>query len=567
MTWWLGFKKISLNYGPPFQGLDDIRADPAVQQAFAHTALLPTDVSPDDSRYLVHPASMDTCIQVALIAAHRSSLKDLKRSFVPTTMEGVSLWAWEGEDFQKLTAGKGRVLATADFHSLRAMTGSFQLLSPLDKPLFEIGKMTCTQYSEALDDLGSEGRHPYLRVLWKPDVDKLDGCLPKNSLVDLIAHKRPTMDILEIMGKSSEYSGLLHTTLESGSSLRRYNTYTVMSSSDEALQTLTEYDNMPGVTLQKFNVEIDETGDKKHDLVIISSIQDDDIAGMINRTQTLLKSSGHVLIPRQIGAKIAEYLELKGLPLLYEDDTFLLLGAANGINPAKDIVLVSRGAPCSFDLSLLEVLSKSRHSVRSVSLSCNELDIDPDAIYISTVESAKTILQDSLMEQELKNLQLISGKARSILWVTHGNLLAGGDPEAAIVLGLGRCLQTEHPTLMFRTLDLDHRDPKMTAAQISIILDTMDDDKVSDDKEFIVKDGVFYVSRLAQDTALDMQYLDSVSTDPVLKEYNPKTSARLRIERVGLLDTLYFEEDEIKPLEDGQAEVEIKALGLNMKVC
>ena len=82
-TWYRGFSSIDMNYGAAFNGLSDIRVDPWGTQATAFSKLLPTNVDVHDSPYLVHPGTMDTCMQAILIAAHSGSLKDLKESFIP----------------------------------------------------------------------------------------------------------------------------------------------------------------------------------------------------------------------------------------------------------------------------------------------------------------------------------------------------------------------------------------------------------------------------------------------------------------------------------------------------
>lgn len=84
-------------------------------------------------------------------------------------------------------------------------------------------------------------------------------------------------------------------------------------------------------------------------------------------------------------------------------------------------------------------------------------------------------------------------------------LLGKVDPNAAIVQGLGRALQTEHVQLTFIAIDLDHSDAQEAAEQTKELLDRFSNEK-SIDKEYILKDGVFHVSRLAQDAVLDKLY-------------------------------------------------------------
>jgi len=205
-TWYNGFKKISLNYGPPFAGLTDILTDPASTQCVATTPMLAEDIDPLDSSYIVHPTTMDTCVQAILIAAHKGSLKELNRSFVPVSMEGVSIWSMHGEFIPPLQPASGKILAEGTVSSLRALHGSCQL-SVNGKPVFEAKRINNIVYAEDLNPEPKLNRHPYLRCLWKPDIEKLSAeALTKffveekpsdtsnvDAPLDLFVHKHPSM--------------------------------------------------------------------------------------------------------------------------------------------------------------------------------------------------------------------------------------------------------------------------------------------------------------------------------------------------------------------------------------
>ncbi|ATZ45185.1 Bcboa9 [Botrytis cinerea B05.10] len=567
-TWYRGFQKVSLNYGPAFNGLSNIRTNPALEEAVADTELCPDGVSEHDSAYIVHPAAMDTCIQVALIGAHKGSLAGLKRSFVPTSMANVSLWSWADDDhITQLTPGKGKVLAHAEFFSLRAMNGWCQLFSPEGKPLFEIEELSCTQYSEALDDLGTIDRHPYLRTVWKPDVDKMVSNLTDNSLLDLIVHKRPGFNICEILNTESMISDNLHRVLESGSSLRRYKTYTVMALGDVDIEPIkVKYEAFPGVVVQK--LVLDDVPETFFDLLIVPQFPSDEID--LAKLKGLLTPGGNMLLYSsefKNGNTIKTDLQLAGLYTLLEDKESLLISPHQRTSsdlPAGEIVLVTRTSPTVFDSHIFSGLSKSGRLITSISLQDFKFHAHTKATYVFIVESESSIFHGSLTSQELATIQSVASGATNMLWVTHGNLLEGDDPNAGIVIGLGRCLQTEHPTLTFKTLDLDHRDPIQTISNITTILNAADSG--DEDKEFMVKNGIFYVSRLSQDPLLDQQFVSGVESEPKMIPYEPEKRIRLGIERVGIFDTIHFKDDELEAsLKPGEVEVDVKAVGLNMK--
>ncbi|KAG4025199.1 hypothetical protein MFRU_064g00360 [Monilinia fructicola] len=567
-TWYRGFQKVSLNYGRAFNGLSNIRTNPALEEAVAETELLPEGVSEHDSAYIVHPAAMDTCIQVALIAAHKGSLKDLNRSFVPTSMAGVSLWSWENDDYiPSLAPGRGKVLGHAEFFSLRAMNAWCQLFSSEGKPLFEMRELSCTQYSEALDDLGTVDRHPYLRTVWKPDVDRIGSTLTDDSLLDLLVHKRPGFDICEILDKKSTISDNIHKVLESGSSLRRYKTYTIMALNDVDVQEFkVKYEAFPGITVQK--LDLADVPEKLFDLVIVhqSATGETDLSSSKN----LLNSNGNLLLYRaesNSNDSNSSAYEADGLYTLLQDEKSLLIGPHHESTPvstARDIILVTRNSPTEFDSQVYSGLSNDERSITQISLQDSEFQANPEARYVFIVESESSLFHESLTSQELARIQSIAGESRDILWITHGNLLDGEDPNAGIVVGLGRCLQTEHPTLTFRTLDLDHKDSAQAVASIVAVLDAAE--RGDEEKEFISKNGVLYISRLSQDPLLDQQFVAGTEAEPTLIPYEPEKCVRLGIERVGIFDTIHFKSDEWEaPLKPGEVEVDVKSFGLNMK--
>jgi acyl transferase domain-containing protein len=570
-TWYRGFQKISLNYGRAFNGLSSIGTNPCLREAVANTELLPEGVSEHDSSYLVHPTAMDTCIQLALIAAHKGSLKDLKKSFVPTSMNNVSLWSWTNSDqMDPLTESQGKAFAHGAPFGQRVLVGHCQLFSSETKPLFEIENWECTQYAEALDELGTTDRHPYLRTVWKPDLEKMDADIDVDSLLDLLVHKYPSLDICEIFSEGSSISDELQKALDGGSSLHRYKTYTLHSLEGELdLQPIRlKYESFPGVKVQKIDHEDDP--DKKFHLVILTQPLVDE--STLRHCKDLLTEDGRILLYKSGSTSedvVKPLLLSQSLQIIRQDSTFFLIGSSTSspAQVARDVVLVTRNSPTDFDSQVQGCLEKTGITTESLSLQETEIDVKTEMTYVFIVESSGSLFHESLTDKELVSLQAIASGAQDILWVTHGDLLAGGDPNAGLVVGLGRCLTTENPALNFRTLDMDNRDPVQTAASIKTVLTAADKFGSSMETEFMVKDGVFHVARLAQDPLLDQFFVAGAEAEPQMVPYNKKERLRLAIERIGIFDTLYFKEDELAPpLEPVEVEVEVKAIGLNMKV-
>lgn len=712
-TWYRGFANIGLNYGAAFNGLSDIRTDPWTNECVADTRLLPIDVPTDDSRYIVHPGAMDTCLQGILIAAHNGSLKGANRSFIPVDWEEVSVYSYQGTELPAPADVKGQLLATGAFSSLRALYGSFQLSTPDGRPLFTAKKVNSITYAEDLNRNVTEDRHPYLRVLWKPDVETLEkGALPAaatgighslsqkekavlstwarnltttaqlskgkvpatarlidaisslkisteaydaelaasdlstlgldasfyqlesiyvammltlsgelatesseltsfddslTQTLDLVGHKYPGMNILQVVNSEADLARKLPAVLEGDSSLKRYASFTYLATSDALVEASVEiYPDGRDVTAEKTTLfENGEYGSLEgvtHDLIILSEISSFDrpAAEVVKALQPLLSENGRILVhsnkyerasfneqfwsvldllARELAPKNTpsatllstwqDALEGQELSTQVIDESAsgwtLLSEPARKPRPTKDLVVLSRENSTKITEFSAELV-QSGYKIHSASLSDKSFAPIPDAIYVSIVELGSSLFNGNLNATEFANLQRLADSTQAIFWLTSGDLLGKVDPNAAIVQGLGRTLQTEYVQLTFVAIDLDHSNAQNAAQQTLRVLDRFSKESESIDKEYIIKDDLIHVSRLAQDAALDKEYSNIIAKEAADEKYDATEPIRLDIEKIGLLDTLHFKaDDRDRTLKSDEAEVEVKAVGLNMK--
>ncbi|KAI0513082.1 hypothetical protein F5B22DRAFT_657489 [Xylaria bambusicola] len=547
-TWYRGFANIGLNYGAAFNGLTD-------------TKLLPLGVPTDDSRYIG-----------ILIAAHNGSLKGANRSFIPVDWEEVSIYSYEGTDMPAPENTNGKILATGEFSSLRALFGAFQLSAPDGRPLFTAKRVNSITYAEDLNRNVTEDRHPYLRVLWKPDSE--DSLI---STLDLLGHKYPGMNIAEVVNSEADIDNTHPAVLEGNSSLKRYNSYTYLAVTDALVEASASiYPEGRDVTVEKmalFDDGEDRTSnDVTYDLVILPDISSFNRSAteVLKALQPLLNEKGRFLVHKRgydavsFDSRIWDEIMTQVIDEAASGWT-ILSEPPRKPKPTKDIVVLSRRNSDAVTDFAVE-LARSGYGVRSASLSDETFTPYPDAIYVSIVELGSSLFNGNLSATEFSNLQRLADSTQAIFWLTSGDLLGKVDPNAAIVQGLGRTLQTEYVQLTFIAIDLDHADTRRAARQTLRVLDRFSKDSDSIDKEYIVKDDVFHISRLAQDTALDKEYSEIITREAADEEYDATTPIRLDIEKIGLLDTLHFKADERdRVLRPDEAEVEVKSVGINMK--
>ena len=94
-AWYKKFLDVGLGYGPAFQRLSNIRTDPESNLSVATVALHPTAsagaIKGGESRYALHPASLDGAIQLGLIACHRGRPNEASTAFVPVQLSHLYL--------------------------------------------------------------------------------------------------------------------------------------------------------------------------------------------------------------------------------------------------------------------------------------------------------------------------------------------------------------------------------------------------------------------------------------------------------------------------------------------
>lgn len=163
--WYDIIGKAGLHYGPTFKGLDNIRTFPGWPEATATALTATTDkVMPNQSRYLLHPTTFDSCLQLGQISALAGQAKMFHVGFIPVEIE--ELW---------LSAGISCHGHYLNLHSQghtegRSISASMQLRNAQDDLVLDLKNVKCVPFeikSEVPD------RAPYCRAIWKPDTKML----------------------------------------------------------------------------------------------------------------------------------------------------------------------------------------------------------------------------------------------------------------------------------------------------------------------------------------------------------------------------------------------------------
>lgn len=174
---------------------------------------------------------------------------------------------------------------------------------------------------------------------------------------------------------------------------------------------------------------------------------------------------------------------------------------------------------------------------------------------------------------EMDFLRRVTDKATDLLWLTGAAMLDGKTPDLTLASGLSRALMLEQPALRFAILDIgvsaDDISSKDNSQIHRLIEQALIDIDTPDDKEFVQSNGLLHVSRFVPDEGLNSHFSQRMNHTPVTMTLEEASPARLAIEKVGLMDTIYFQQEseaDSKP-PAGFVDIDVKAVSLNAKVC
>ncbi|GLA89661.1 type I Iterative Polyketide synthase (PKS) [Aspergillus tubingensis] len=179
LRWYRTVQRCGLQYGPQFQRLQDITADP-IDNAAAATVHQP-DMQ-KGTHYALHPAVIDQALQLIGIAASRGRLHTISGAFIPAKIERLVIdngpWSrvsFEARTFEDKEKGQqAKIIGTTEGQTIFRLEGGV---------LAGLAGSSRTGTDET--DLIS-------RIHWKPDIDLLppEKILPPRPNLGHATHRR-----------------------------------------------------------------------------------------------------------------------------------------------------------------------------------------------------------------------------------------------------------------------------------------------------------------------------------------------------------------------------------------
>lgn len=119
--------------------------------------------------YIIHPAALDTCLQLGLVASNSGQVEDMRHVYVPIAVDEMSFWV------QQPARAANQAIAVSHKQELRSIDSYIQLFNELGNPLLQIDNLRCTLCNSVRDQqmIAKYPRSPYCRLRWKPDIGSL----------------------------------------------------------------------------------------------------------------------------------------------------------------------------------------------------------------------------------------------------------------------------------------------------------------------------------------------------------------------------------------------------------
>ena len=198
--WYDAFHRVGFQYGPSFQPLSQIRTNSKYHNAAANvTVSTESGLMTGESRYILHPSTVDACLQLIIISINAGQHKEMPWGVVPIGMEEVSLW-FPGSS----ATSKGKAVAWTDELDGRYFNTHTKLVTETGELVLDVKGLRCVAYEAAVPQ-GAEGEakpEPYSQALWQPEVN--DKVLSMNGTV----HQREEVTIFSLEKRTSQLEGL-----------------------------------------------------------------------------------------------------------------------------------------------------------------------------------------------------------------------------------------------------------------------------------------------------------------------------------------------------------------------
>ncbi|CAH0054704.1 unnamed protein product [Clonostachys solani] len=595
--WYSKLADEGLCFGEKFQSITGMKTDGnRIRPEAISTTKVFQNVGEDSkggTKYTLHPLVADALLQAGIFGGTAGDVRSL-RAYLPVFIESCRIYTPNVGETEATIHSRTRTTGFATKQVDGTLRGGIS-----GECLVDMRNVRLTLYNGKTSsdtalyaERDSMKRQPCLDIQWKPDIIRL---LPESvdeirqyieqkvnampddlrdhpsmaaivALVDLASFKNPKMRVIELAQDSQCRVKRWLETLEAETSFPRCRSWA--------------------------GGQFDANGDLQHtggndgcfDTLIIPELSasisylEDEVTWLSSIFKTSL---GGVVITRKTRTSL-DILRSLGFTAMDVGQDVILAVQPPPVQSlsGREVVLITPFVPSLLTQQLSQRLAQHLNEIpmfdRDIKIATLEelesSDISSTSIYISFLELENEFLA-TMSPEKMDFLRRITDIANDLVWLTGAGMLSSSpDPNLTLSQGLSRALVLEQPSLRFTVIDIGDLASKNSNCMKSFSLNLIQGlASVSDmdDKEFIEKDGILYISRFIaknEFNSLFRRRLDS--KEPIAKLSLDKIGpARLGIGSVGQMDTLHLVQ-ETQPLSKpppGFVDIRTKAVSLNAK--
>lgn len=178
--WYEAFGRVGFQYAGTFQPLKRVQANGRDRHAAAALDVqTECGIMQGESRYLLHPATVDACLQLIIISINCGLHKDMAWGVVPVELGEVTIWPAAGDVEVNVDVGaEGRAVAWTDSQDGRYFNTHTKLATQSGRVVLDVKDLKCVAYEAAVPPTSTttsteepRAPEPYMKVEWR-DEDK-----------------------------------------------------------------------------------------------------------------------------------------------------------------------------------------------------------------------------------------------------------------------------------------------------------------------------------------------------------------------------------------------------------
>lgn len=498
--------------------------------------------------------------------------------------------------------------------------------SPEGKLIVETGKSILPILNGELDALELLFSNDLVSNYYKSPTFSL--CITRLlAYVDMLAHKNPSMDILEVGAGTGGATGPILECLsrytgrsDDNTDIPRYERYTFTDISpaffEKAKQAFEAYPNIEYSTL---NIEKDPTSqgyvEGQYDMVICSAVlhATTNLQETMTNVRKLLKPGGKLILSEPSAPKTARVSFVFGLlqgwwlsaeeerkwcPLIEDDEwhRLLLRTGFNGVyvnlpdqgdprrhtfsglvsvavdssietkSMSKTVIFASGKSAAQSTLAevLREQIQGSNHHV-IIENGDHVSKGDFRELFVISLLELETAYFHEIYEEAWTSFKQAVSTAVGFLWINQDH---NAQPEIGITKGLGRAIRSELPDVTFVELTLQEGAADAKAAKIlQVYAQILTKSQGTVEHEYREDDeGHLSIARVVEDVAVNRKVHNSFNQgQPNTQAFGSDPRAlSLSIASPGLLDTFSFEDDDLHSDPLGPTEIEVKTIAVGV---